>query len=37
VVGVELSHGGENDKADLAKIKNILRTWIKNGVIKVID
>jgi hypothetical protein len=36
VIGIELSHGGKNDKADLAKIKNILKTWIKNEVIKVV-
>jgi hypothetical protein len=35
VIGIELSYGGENDDAGLAKIKNMLKTWIKNGVIKV--
>jgi hypothetical protein len=37
VIGIKLSRGGDNDKADLAKVKNILRTWEKNGVVKVVE
>jgi RecA-family ATPase len=33
--GVSLSHEGENDPKDLARIKTILKTWFKNKVLDI--
>jgi hypothetical protein len=32
VVKINVSHGAENDPKDIARIKQILRTWLKNKV-----
>jgi hypothetical protein len=34
---IPIAHGGDNSPADVAKIKIMLKTWIKNGVLRVED
>jgi hypothetical protein len=35
VLGIRVAYGGKNDPKDLAQIKQVLATWIKNKVLKV--
>jgi hypothetical protein len=34
VLGINLNHGAENDPKDIARIKQIIKTWVKNRVLK---
>lgn len=36
MLGVPIAYGGDNDARDLARIKAIIKTWLKNKVLKVV-
>jgi hypothetical protein len=35
VLGIDVAHGANNKPEDIARIKQIIKTWIKNGVLRV--
>jgi AAA domain len=35
VLNIKVAHGADNNRKDLARIKQIVKTWIKNGVLTI--
>jgi len=36
VIGINIVHGAENDPKDVARIKQIIKTWVKNKALKIV-